>query len=366
MSTPLLAERVVTTRDAAETRALAARLAAAARPGDLLCLVGDLGAGKTQFAKGFAAGLGISDTVSSPTFVLMAEYAGRLPLFHLDLYRLATRPTRSPAACSTSASSRASPWSSGPSGSGRALPVDAPGRRDRRHRRRAAPDRAAPPATPDYAALPARPRRDRAARRRCLAHRHGHDRAVIALGSPDGTLIEARDLVGRLPPRRGAAGPDRGAARGPERRASALGGLVVGTGPGRVHGAAGGHRDGEGPRPRPRLPIAGVVTGEALLAAAARRRTGRARSCCSSPPAPSDRVLSPTGERPVILPGGEEPELRPASRLVAVDLAGRAPDDASRWAMPPQAGLAAALLAAGAARLARRAATTSPASCPST
>ena len=82
-------ERVVVTRDPAETRDLAARLAAAARPGDLLCLVGDLGAGKTQFAKGFAVGLGIDDTVSSPTFVLMTEYTGRLPMFHLDLYRLA-------------------------------------------------------------------------------------------------------------------------------------------------------------------------------------------------------------------------------------------------------------------------------------
>jgi len=88
MSRPTVAERVVTTSDPAETRALAARLATAARPGDLLCLVGDLGAGKTQFAKGFATGLGITDTVSSPTFVLMTEYAGRLPLFHLDLYRL--------------------------------------------------------------------------------------------------------------------------------------------------------------------------------------------------------------------------------------------------------------------------------------
>ena len=82
------AERVVTTSDPAETRALAARLAAVARPGDLLCLVGDLGAGKTVFAKGFAVGLGITDVVSSPTFVLMTEYAGSLPLFHLDLYRL--------------------------------------------------------------------------------------------------------------------------------------------------------------------------------------------------------------------------------------------------------------------------------------
>jgi tRNA threonylcarbamoyladenosine biosynthesis protein TsaE len=82
-------ERVVVTRDPAATRDLAARLAAAARAGDLLCLIGELGAGKTQFAKGFAVGLGIDDVVSSPTFVLMAEYEGRLELFHLDLYRLA-------------------------------------------------------------------------------------------------------------------------------------------------------------------------------------------------------------------------------------------------------------------------------------
>jgi len=82
-------ELVVTTSAPEATRSLAARLAAAAQPGDLLCLIGDLGAGKTQFAKGFAVGLGIDDVVSSPTFVLMTEYAGRIPLFHLDLYRLA-------------------------------------------------------------------------------------------------------------------------------------------------------------------------------------------------------------------------------------------------------------------------------------
>jgi tRNA threonylcarbamoyladenosine biosynthesis protein TsaE len=49
---------------------------------------GVLGAGKTQFAKGFAFGLGVTAAVNSPSFTLMAEYAGRLPLFHLDLYRL--------------------------------------------------------------------------------------------------------------------------------------------------------------------------------------------------------------------------------------------------------------------------------------
>jgi tRNA threonylcarbamoyladenosine biosynthesis protein TsaE len=71
------------------TRDLAAALAAVARPGDRLALVGPLGAGKTQFAKGFALGLGIREVVNSPSFTLMAEYQGRLTLFHQDLYRLA-------------------------------------------------------------------------------------------------------------------------------------------------------------------------------------------------------------------------------------------------------------------------------------
>lgn len=81
-------QRVVETRDASATRALAASLASAAMPGDLVALVGDLGAGKTQFAKGFGAGLGVTATINSPSFVLMAEYRGRVPMFHLDLYRL--------------------------------------------------------------------------------------------------------------------------------------------------------------------------------------------------------------------------------------------------------------------------------------
>lgn len=89
MSAPVLLERRLVSGDAAATRELGARLAVAARAGDLVCLRGDLGAGKTQLAKGFGAGLGVTDTISSPSFILMAEYAGRLPLFHVDLYRLA-------------------------------------------------------------------------------------------------------------------------------------------------------------------------------------------------------------------------------------------------------------------------------------
>jgi tRNA threonylcarbamoyladenosine biosynthesis protein TsaE len=88
MAVPLVSELVLVSDDAAATRALGGRLAAVARAGDLVCLLGELGAGKTQLAKGFAAGLGVTDVVASPTFVLMAEYEGRLPLFHLDLYRL--------------------------------------------------------------------------------------------------------------------------------------------------------------------------------------------------------------------------------------------------------------------------------------
>jgi tRNA threonylcarbamoyladenosine biosynthesis protein TsaE len=83
-------ERQLTSPDPETTRALGATLAVAARPGDLVCLWGELGAGKTQFAKGFGAGLGVTAVINSPSFVLMAEYAGRLPLFHIDLYRLAT------------------------------------------------------------------------------------------------------------------------------------------------------------------------------------------------------------------------------------------------------------------------------------
>jgi len=86
-ATRLSIERTTTTPEA--TQRLAAALAGVAVPGDLICLWGELGAGKTVFAKGFGRGLGVATTINSPTFVLMAEHEGRIPLFHLDLYRLA-------------------------------------------------------------------------------------------------------------------------------------------------------------------------------------------------------------------------------------------------------------------------------------
>jgi tRNA threonylcarbamoyladenosine biosynthesis protein TsaE len=75
----------------ADTEALGERFGRAARHGLVIALTGDLGAGKTQFVKGLARGLGVTARVHSPTFALVNEYAGgRLKLFHLDLYRLET------------------------------------------------------------------------------------------------------------------------------------------------------------------------------------------------------------------------------------------------------------------------------------
>jgi tRNA threonylcarbamoyladenosine biosynthesis protein TsaE len=75
-----------------ETIGLGEQWGREAQAGWVIALTGDLGAGKTHLVKGIARGLGVSDRVQSPTFALVNEYAGgRLPLFHLDLYRLDTR-----------------------------------------------------------------------------------------------------------------------------------------------------------------------------------------------------------------------------------------------------------------------------------
>jgi tRNA threonylcarbamoyladenosine biosynthesis protein TsaE len=76
------------THGAEETRALGARLGRQLAAGDVLCLRGELGAGKTVLAQGVAAGLGVAEPVSSPTFNLLQEYAGRVPVYHLDAYRV--------------------------------------------------------------------------------------------------------------------------------------------------------------------------------------------------------------------------------------------------------------------------------------
>lgn len=69
------------------TRSLGVRLGRSARAGDVFALRGELGAGKTCLIQGLAEGMGVASVVTSPTFVLVAEHAGRLPLYHVDLYR---------------------------------------------------------------------------------------------------------------------------------------------------------------------------------------------------------------------------------------------------------------------------------------
>lgn len=80
---------IVTTNSETETFALGKQIVASLQPGTFVLLRGDLGAGKTAFVRGMAAGLGANpDDVSSPTFVLIQQYKGRIPLVHVDLYRL--------------------------------------------------------------------------------------------------------------------------------------------------------------------------------------------------------------------------------------------------------------------------------------
>jgi tRNA threonylcarbamoyladenosine biosynthesis protein TsaE len=75
----------------ADTRAVAAKLAASLRPGDIILLAGGLGVGKTLFTSGLAVGLGVEEQVLSPSFVLVRQYrSGFLPLVHVDVYRLAS------------------------------------------------------------------------------------------------------------------------------------------------------------------------------------------------------------------------------------------------------------------------------------
>ncbi len=79
---------IVQTCNPAETKQFAKLLASYLVAGDVLTLEGDLGAGKTTFTKGLAAGLGITQVVNSPTFTIIKEYEGDLPLYHMDVYRL--------------------------------------------------------------------------------------------------------------------------------------------------------------------------------------------------------------------------------------------------------------------------------------
>lgn len=78
----------VRTKSAEDTRDFARAMAPLAQPGDVVLLAGDVGTGKTTFTQGFGDGLGVAEQITSPTFILMRRYDGRVPLVHVDVYRL--------------------------------------------------------------------------------------------------------------------------------------------------------------------------------------------------------------------------------------------------------------------------------------
>lgn len=78
----------IITNSEERTKEIASTLGSYVKSGDVITLEGDLGSGKTTFTKGLAAGLGIKRNVTSPTFTIIKEYNGRIPLYHMDVYRL--------------------------------------------------------------------------------------------------------------------------------------------------------------------------------------------------------------------------------------------------------------------------------------
>jgi tRNA threonylcarbamoyladenosine biosynthesis protein TsaB len=170
-------------------------------------------------------------------------------------------------------------------------------------------------------------------------------RVVVALGDPDGTLIDALDwpagyrhgetLLPAIDDLLGRAGIDR----------TRLAAVVVGTGPGAFTGLRVGLATAKGLAHGLGCPIVGISTAEALLVGAA------PRSVLLLPAGPSDRLLVRHGEAARLVPAGSEPDLVPGETLVAVDLVERAPADAVARGEAARAGLAAALVALGAGRV---------------
>lgn len=136
-------------------------------------------------------------------------------------------------------------------------------------------------------------------------------------------------------------------------RRSRLTGIVVGTGPGAFTGLRVGLATAKGLAHGLGLPLVGISTGQALLAAAATDTTlGDRVPVLLQPAGPADRIVVRPGAAPILLPSGSEPELTPDEVLVAIDLDGRAPEEALERGAVARAGLGAALIRLGAARLA--------------
>jgi tRNA threonylcarbamoyl adenosine modification protein YeaZ len=134
-------------------------------------------------------------------------------------------------------------------------------------------------------------------------------------------------------------------------RRSRLVGIVVGTGPGAFTGLRVGIATAKGLAHGLGIALVGVSTAEALIEAFEAANGRDAPTVLMLPAGPSDRIVVRAGSRPLPLPAGEEPDLAPGERLVAVDLDGRAPDDAVANGETARAGLGQAMLRAGAAKL---------------
>jgi tRNA threonylcarbamoyladenosine biosynthesis protein TsaB len=188
--------------------------------------------------------------------------------------------------------------------------------------------------------------------RRLLAIDTATSVAVVAIGTADGRLEaedgwaagyrHGEDLLPRI--------RDLLAARSLE--LGDLGGVIVGTGPGAFTGLRVGIATAKGIAHALSLPIAGVSSGEALIAAAAAGAVDVGQPVVVLPAGPNDTVVVRGGRAPERLPGGGVPPIEPDEALVAVDLYGRAPADAVARGGVARAGFAAALVGLGAARLA--------------
>jgi len=175
---------------------------------------------------------------------------------------------------------------------------------------------------------------------------------VVAAAGLDGTLLGATTWAAgrthgeRLLP---AIGRLHGEAN---LRRSRIRGVIVGTGPGAFTGLRVGLATAKAIAHELGVPIVGVSTGEALLRAAAGAEEPPSPLVLLLPAGPNDRHVVRPGGAPLLLPGGTDPDLAPTDVLVAVDLAGRAPDDAIQRGERARRGLAAALVAIGLGRLA--------------
>jgi tRNA N6-adenosine threonylcarbamoyltransferase len=177
-------------------------------------------------------------------------------------------------------------------------------------------------------------------------------RCIVAMGGLDGRLVgelawpaDHRHTASLLPAIARVLGEN---GQSPER----LAGIVIGTGPGAFTGLRVGLATAKTLAHELGRPIVGISTAEALLAAASAALPGEGDLALLLPAGPSDRVLIRPGQPPQLLPGGTDPELESREVLVAVDLSGRAPEDAIDRGRLALAGIAPALLRMGAVRIA--------------